>query len=396
MEFNKPKRKVFVGGVPLSMTEEDLKPIFEQFGSVSYVDLNKTKKGISKGYCFVMFEEIASAIRAVESSIELEGKKLDIDYVLHKIEIKKLKETEQYRKAHFKECSKSITKEELVSFFQQFGPVDKVVMSHSTQKPDKAKSGYVVFKPDPEFKAIKKLVSWGVSQNTKFLEIFTIPKILEKMSNRDFNFPQKLYNMELFMEEISKNKNPRKKSLLSFKNWRAVVKILEQNPYDSGDKKTDMSAQNIKKPNIASKKNNEIDKNFEEKIKKGYNYNGIKTICPIRRNLITKKLYSQLEYDLSKTNGQSLRTRTEDLGINRPSINWNNSKFTNLVKGPYGSYFYYSNAFNIPSVPPSHIMSKIEPLLIDFEFKNLKFAFWNKNRTEVILKSHTKSVRFNA
>ncbi|XP_061697316.1 MKI67 FHA domain-interacting nucleolar phosphoprotein [Syngnathoides biaculeatus] len=56
---------IYVGHLPLGLLEEQLKPYFEQFGTVSRLRLSRSKKtGGSKGYAFVEFEcdEVAKIV----------------------------------------------------------------------------------------------------------------------------------------------------------------------------------------------------------------------------------------------------------------------------------------------------------------------------------------------
>lgn len=48
-----PFHRLYVGNIHFSITEEDLKNVFEPFGNLEFVQLQKEEHGRSKGYGFV-------------------------------------------------------------------------------------------------------------------------------------------------------------------------------------------------------------------------------------------------------------------------------------------------------------------------------------------------------
>ncbi|KAK9365751.1 hypothetical protein V1509DRAFT_632012 [Lipomyces kononenkoae] len=68
-----PYHRLYVGNVHFAITESDLKQIFESYGNVEFVVLQKDETGVrSKGYGFVQFADRESAT----SALELNGFKL--------------------------------------------------------------------------------------------------------------------------------------------------------------------------------------------------------------------------------------------------------------------------------------------------------------------------------
>jgi len=64
-------KKLYVGNLPYSVTEESLEALFSQFGSVeSTVIIKDRETGRAKGFGFVEFEKQADA----EEALELNGK----------------------------------------------------------------------------------------------------------------------------------------------------------------------------------------------------------------------------------------------------------------------------------------------------------------------------------
>jgi len=61
-------KRLFVGGIPFSMTEEELKNLFTEFGTLVSVKIITDKySGRSKGFGFVEFETDEEAKKAMEA-----------------------------------------------------------------------------------------------------------------------------------------------------------------------------------------------------------------------------------------------------------------------------------------------------------------------------------------
>jgi RNA recognition motif-containing protein len=72
---------IFIANLDFSITSDDLRTTFSQFGEVSYAHVvydNKTKK--SKGYGYVEMEDTNQAIQAIEAlnGMDVNGRKLDV------------------------------------------------------------------------------------------------------------------------------------------------------------------------------------------------------------------------------------------------------------------------------------------------------------------------------
>lgn len=74
-------KKLYVGNLPYSVTEESLKALFSQFGSVESVVLIKDREtGRAKGFGFVEFEVQADAEKALElNGKDFEGRALKVN-----------------------------------------------------------------------------------------------------------------------------------------------------------------------------------------------------------------------------------------------------------------------------------------------------------------------------
>ncbi|XP_050725167.1 squamous cell carcinoma antigen recognized by T-cells 3-like [Eriocheir sinensis] len=70
------KNKLFISGLPLSMSESDVKAVFEPYGPVKDIRLVTYRNGHSKGLCYLDYHDADTAAKAVEAmnGSELEDK----------------------------------------------------------------------------------------------------------------------------------------------------------------------------------------------------------------------------------------------------------------------------------------------------------------------------------
>lgn len=73
--------KLFVGGIPYSITNQQLEELFKQFGSVTSVNIINDKfTGQSKGFAFVEMSDDKEAEEAINqlNGYDLEGRKIGV------------------------------------------------------------------------------------------------------------------------------------------------------------------------------------------------------------------------------------------------------------------------------------------------------------------------------
>jgi RNA-binding protein 39 len=75
-----PYHRLYVGNVHFSITEEDLTNVFEPFGELEFVQLQKDETGRSKGFAFVQFAEDTQAENALNkmNGFELAGRAIRV------------------------------------------------------------------------------------------------------------------------------------------------------------------------------------------------------------------------------------------------------------------------------------------------------------------------------
>ncbi|CAO1636656.1 unnamed protein product [Parajaminaea phylloscopi] len=75
--------RLYVGSLHFSLTDEDIKAIFEPFGGIDHVDLHRESTGKSKGFAFVQFRSADDAEKAIEhmNGFEIAGRSIRVGHV---------------------------------------------------------------------------------------------------------------------------------------------------------------------------------------------------------------------------------------------------------------------------------------------------------------------------
>lgn len=75
-----PFHRLYVGNIHFSITEQDLQNVFEPFGQLEFVQLQKEEQGRSRGYGFVQFQDPDQAREALEkmNGFELAGRPIRV------------------------------------------------------------------------------------------------------------------------------------------------------------------------------------------------------------------------------------------------------------------------------------------------------------------------------
>ena len=84
-----PRRKVFIGGLPQTLTEKELKAVFERFGEVTFSEIKRDfSNDRSRGFGFIIFANEKAAQAALDENagvgIMIEGKQVEVQETLRK------------------------------------------------------------------------------------------------------------------------------------------------------------------------------------------------------------------------------------------------------------------------------------------------------------------------
>jgi RNA-binding protein 39 len=75
--------RLYVGSLHYSLTEDDVRQVFEPFGELDFVNIHRDQTGRSKGYGFIQFKRAEDAKRAMAelNGLELAGRPLKVNVV---------------------------------------------------------------------------------------------------------------------------------------------------------------------------------------------------------------------------------------------------------------------------------------------------------------------------
>lgn len=172
--------KIFVGGLDLDTTEEDLTEYFSKFGKVVErlikVDI-KTKR--SRGFGFIGFKSPESVDRVLEiKEHRIKGRKIDCKKAMTKEEAYSLNKNlaNSCRKVFISNIPKEVTKAEVFDFISKFGKVLEVNLMFK-----KKDTGfcYVIFESEED--AISLLEQKAIEYKGQILEIKkAVPKDIKE------------------------------------------------------------------------------------------------------------------------------------------------------------------------------------------------------------------------
>ena len=129
--------KIFVGGLTVQTTEEDLEEYFSSIGSITQTAVIKNKvTGLSKCYAFVHTNDVRTYQRIISTRHTLNGRIIDCKDGFNRHENPFLFEKLNSRKFFVGGLAPSTQDKHLEEYFQKFGPVFKayVIMDPNTNR----------------------------------------------------------------------------------------------------------------------------------------------------------------------------------------------------------------------------------------------------------------------
>jgi RNA recognition motif-containing protein len=129
--------KIFVGGLTVQTTEEDLEEYFSTIGSITQTAVIKNKvTGLSKCYAFVHTNDVRTYQRIITSRHMLNGRIIDCKDGFNRHENPSLFEKLNSRKIFVGGLAPNTQDKHLEEYFQKYGPVFKayVIMDPNTNR----------------------------------------------------------------------------------------------------------------------------------------------------------------------------------------------------------------------------------------------------------------------
>lgn len=127
-----PSQMIFVGGLPLDMDEDVLRMYFSHYGEISSIEVKRSAKGKSKGFCFITFRSDTVVDEILADAPHEVG---DTQVNVQKAEDPKTKKAQQddrrNRKILVGDIRKGFGHEEIRALLETIGPVEKITQLRS-------------------------------------------------------------------------------------------------------------------------------------------------------------------------------------------------------------------------------------------------------------------------
>lgn len=155
------KKRIFVGGIPKSVDDDELTQLFEQFGEVRAAYSIKDLHGVSKCYGFVDFSEIKSAQNALKAkNLIIRGRVIDL---------------RPFRKREEKKDRRKKNEEKLVEEFPVVG-----------ERQSRQNNPTIPVNHDFELDDFTSVFTEDLAQNCDLFTGFESPQDQSLMMNREF------------------------------------------------------------------------------------------------------------------------------------------------------------------------------------------------------------------
>lgn len=135
---------VFVGGIPLQTTKEDLEAHFKLYGQVARITIGSNKRSkLPRGYAYVTMESEAAVSRILANFHSINGKVVDCEIAVRKSQKKLWKDEQRSRRVFLNNIPTTMTIDDLNKAFSVFGKVrtsNKIIGKSGVER-----QGYVEF-----------------------------------------------------------------------------------------------------------------------------------------------------------------------------------------------------------------------------------------------------------
>lgn len=184
----KPRQLVFVGGLPMSVKDDELKQHFEQFTAVESAKVNidrKTKK--SKGFAIVAVPMSTDLKWLLSVPHIIAGRRVDCQEAVKKSEKRAYKEDLKRRKLFVTGLPRTATNESLGAYFSQYASIRTAYVVKDSTTTSKKRYGYIEFVNEFDACAVFAHNSFVFDGNQLTLSRFDKSLSMEESSPSNFS-----------------------------------------------------------------------------------------------------------------------------------------------------------------------------------------------------------------
>lgn len=137
--------KVFVGGLSINCKSKELRQYLEKFGEVTQCDVAGEKEGKSKGFAFATYRTKEARTAALGKNHQLKGKSFEVRELVDSTKNSEILLELSRRKLYLSNLKKSVTENELISFFSKYGTVEELTINRDVETQESKGFGFVMF-----------------------------------------------------------------------------------------------------------------------------------------------------------------------------------------------------------------------------------------------------------
>jgi len=138
--------KIFVGCIPGGSTELDIQSVFNRFGALNKVHLERRKNNKCSGYGFIELCETESYNQILKSEHYLGERQLSVLPYLEKKELIQSQLQFNKRRIVVAQLPKETTDDDLLRHFSDFGEIEKAFVVKNNTDPALMPYGHIIFK----------------------------------------------------------------------------------------------------------------------------------------------------------------------------------------------------------------------------------------------------------
>jgi len=134
--------KIFIGGVPRTVADDEYKEYFGSFGKLVDCILMRDADGVCRGFGFVTYQDQSAYDAVFQAELQLRGSKLDARKA---VPMNEVRESKSGVKVFVGGLVPDVDKQKLEEFFSQYGAIDDAIVMMDSATGKSRGFGFVTF-----------------------------------------------------------------------------------------------------------------------------------------------------------------------------------------------------------------------------------------------------------